>query len=230
MADMDRVRNGIDVTSLEEGPRRVTERTFSLAAAQLARTPDIDLVEDQPLADDWRQVRWDQVIPNRFRWANRADLRPGPHTGALLGWADCTEHPLPNLILWGPTGTGKTYAAITAARAHFDRGLEVGFWPVVELLDGLRPGGDPDLWERLVYKTSILVVDDLGTSKATDWADERLFALVNRRWLDERATVVTTNLDPNGKLAEVLGDRMWSRLCGNDALILGIGGEDRRLP
>lgn len=206
------------------GPIPLDLRVLTIAQRQLATQPSRLTVEDEPLEGNWREARWDH-IPRRFRWARIEDLDTDLHT-EITRWATLPG-PLPNLVLFGPVGTGKTHAAIAAARIRHDAGDEVQFWPIVELLDGLRPGGDLEIWDRAVYDADLLVLDDLGASRATDWTDERLYALVNRRWLDERATIVTTNIDP-GRLPEALGERMASRLLGGAAIAYGLNGRDRR--
>jgi DNA replication protein DnaC len=200
-------------------------RVLSIAARQLAAHPRLGDDEDRALEPTWRESRWDQ-IPNRFRWA-RADRLDEDVAKEVTAWAG-SPGPLPNLVLYGSVGTGKTFAAVAAARLRFDAGDEVAFWPVVELLDGLRPGGDLEVWDQAVYDAQVLILDDLGASRATDWTDERLYALVNRRWLDERPTIVTTNIDP-GQLAVALGERMASRILGAPAVVYGLNGPDRRL-
>jgi DNA replication protein DnaC len=128
-------------------------------------------------------------------------------------------------VLLGPVGTGKTHAAIAAARMRFDCGSEVRFLPIIELLDMLRPGGPDGALEALM-SCELLIVDDLGLQRATDWTDERLDALLNRRWLEQLSTIVTTNLTPDTLLATV-GERSYSRLRDGSVGIT-IAGEDRR--
>lgn len=133
--------------------------------------------------------------------------------------------------------THNSRAAVAACRrSHFHDDQTVDFWPVVELLDHLRPGGPPDALDR-VMGVDVLILDDLGAERPTDWTFERLYALVNRRWLEELPTVATTNLPgsrrtaPTGHdgptLDEVLGDRMFSRLVGG-AVVVRLSGPDRR--
>lgn len=221
-----------------QGAAKLAEKYAGLAAVQLDRCPPLVEVEDGPLPVDWRQARWHAAIPQRFHMADLSFVDEGwPLRDHLVEWANGPgeqapedRRPTPNLLMYGPTGTGKTYAAIAAARQHFLRGAEVAFWPAAELLDGLRPGGPDGLWDRLVVDTDVLVIDDLGAHKSTEWADERLDALVNRRWLDERPVVATTNLTPD-QLAKACGTRLLSRLAdiASGAVVLGMGGEDRRM-
>lgn len=112
--------------------------------------------------------------------------------------------------------------------------VELRCWPVelegdrtdVELLDLLRPGGP----EGALYDLAdleLLILDDLGSERPTEWTAERLYALVNRRWLEERPTIVTSNL-ASGELQQAVGPRVYSRLVGNGSVGIGLSGPDRR--
>jgi len=178
------------------------------------------------LLEERRQLGWARSIPSRFVWATLADFTDQlPEVRDSLH--DWSENPAGrNLVLLGPVGTGKTHAAVAAVRAAHDRGADVAFAPVVELLDELRPGGPEHALAEYAH-ADVLVLDDLGSERPTEWTGERLYALINRRWLEERPTVATTNLDPD-PLREAVGDRVFSRLVGNDAVVLRLTGKDRR--
>lgn len=196
------------------------------AKADAARPPRPDLVGDlaaqraEGLAA-LRAASWAGVVPRRFQAARVTDFAGGV-AAKLAAWS---AEPDRNLVLLGPVGTGKTHAAVAACYEPHLRGLAVAVHPVVELLDLLRPGGPEGAWEHLVA-VDVLVLDDLGTERATDWTGERLGAVVNRRWLEERPIVATTNLEPEA-LEEAVGPRTYSRLVGG-ALGLTLGGNDRR--
>jgi DNA replication protein DnaC len=124
------------------------------------------------------------------------------------------------LVLYGNVGTGKTHLAGAVANELVGRGVPVVFQVVPTLLDHLRatfgPKSEVDHDELFasVKDAGVLVLDDLGTERATDWAREKLFQLVDHRWLRRLPLVVTTNRkreqfrDENGKrLASRLFDR-----------------------
>lgn len=170
---------------------------------------------------------WGRAIPSRFVWANLDDFddQPASIVEALHDWARMPASR--NLVLFGPVGVGKSHAAVAAARpSHFDHGQEVRFLPVVELLDLLRPGGPENALYDLA-DVDLLVLDDLGSERPTEWTAERLYALINRRWLEERPTVATTNLEPD-PLRDAVGERVFSRLVGNGSVPLKLTGKDRR--
>lgn len=192
--------------------------------------PSFDLEDDELTEfraagiDAIRSAAWQRAIPSRFSWAKLDDVPEGSVREALDEWSVAPSGR--NLVLLGPVGVGKTHAAVAACRAAHFGGLSVQFSPLVELLDSLRPGGgDASLWD--LADVDRLIIDDLGSERPTDWTSERLYALVNRRWLEERPTIATTNLEP-AELEEALGPRAFSRLVGNDAVVLRLSGRDRR--
>lgn len=215
-------------------PRRVGASLPELVAAYQADREAIDAdLDAEERADQARRIedqraqRWRDVCPQRFHLAT-AEWVAAEHgltvATTLANWR--RSSPRPNLVLLGPVGTGKTGTAlVTVAPDWFDRGLSIEFWPIVELLDGLRPDGGLEVDQ--LADVDRLIIDDLGSERPTDWTAERLYAVVNRRWLEERPTVVTSNLQPDD-LAEAIGERLFSRLVGDDALIVHLAGRDRR--
>lgn len=186
-----------------------------------AQGPDADAEPEVELSE--AEQRWRRVIPQRFIDAEISQLDNAART-ALCEWVE----QLSNLVLLGPVGTGKTHAAVAALKLANEAGYSIAFSPVVELLDELRPGRDVDSGERLRWLTEVrvLLLDDLGAEKSTEWTHERLYALVNRRWLECRPTIVTSNLTSE-QLAESVDARLYSRLS-DGAIAYRMAGADRR--
>lgn len=170
-----------------------------------------------------RELAWGAEVPSRFRHARLSDFR-GLSGQALATWAEGPT--MGNLVLLGATGAGKSHAAVAACRPAFERGLDVMFTGVVAALDLLKPGGRDRHMEELSM-VDRLILDDIGAERPTEWSTERLYVLVNDRWQEERPMVVTSNLEPD-MLEEHLGRRTFSRLVGNDAVVVQLTGEDRR--
>ena len=108
--------------------------------------------------------------------------------------------------LWfdGPVGTGKTSLAILVAKAAKDVGRSYAVYPVPRLLAEIKRTFDRDASDtylgffRRLCTVDVLVLDDLGAEKQTEWVLEQLYSIVNERWQDRRAIVVTTNIpDPD---------------------------------
>ncbi len=124
---------------------------------------------------------------NSLEWAfNRARQ----YAGSLNGW----------LLLQGGYGCGKTHLAAAIANSVVGMGVPTLFLTVPDLLDTLRfsyDSEDTTFEQRFdeIRNAPLLVLDDFGTQNATAWAQEKLFQVVNFRYINKLPLVVTTNLD-----------------------------------
>lgn len=134
------------------------------------------------------------------------------------------------LLLYGPTGTGKTHLACAMANILIAQGVFTRFLSTVRI-----PRNDQDaileLSNRKVYP--VLVLDDLGAEKLTERALECLFAIIDGRIWGQAAMIVTTNYAPD-KLRAWLnkndagyGDRLVGRLR-QGCTFFPVGGKDWR--
>ncbi|QEC46734.1 AAA family ATPase [Baekduia soli] len=121
------------------------------------------------------------------------------------------------LWLYGPVGTGKTSLAMLVSSAALDAGRSVAIYSLPRLLAEIRttfdddsPGTYTDLLDRLA-SVDLLHIDDVGAEKTSAWVLEQLYALINTRYEDERAVIITTNLERDD-LAEQINERTVSRL------------------
>ncbi|HOU11730.1 MAG TPA: ATP-binding protein [Anaerolineae bacterium] len=123
------------------------------------------------------------------------------------------QHPDGWLLLLGGYGCGKTHLAAAIANVALDKGLPAIFVTVPDLLDYLRAAyapTSPTSYDRRfeeVRTAPLLILDDLGTEHATQWALEKLFQLLNYRYMAHLPTVITTNRD-----LEDMEPRLRSRL------------------
>lgn len=143
-----------------------------------------------------------------------------------------------SLVLTGPTGTGKTHLAVSvlALLAEADRLISPYVMPrgrfvvVPELLDAIKATfryDDADDPLEPLTDVPLLVLDDLGAEKPTEWVFDRLYVLVNHRYNNRLVTVVTTNYSIR-ELDERGYGRMISRLV-EDANVVVLDGPDERL-
>ncbi|MBV7671407.1 ATP-binding protein [Streptomyces halstedii] len=135
-----------------------------------------------------------------------------------------------SLLLLGPTGVGKTHQAYGALRRLAVTGVSATWLTTssADLYAALRPraGVDSETEFRRYAHARLLLVDDLGAAKATEWTEEINFRLVNHRYENQLPTLLTSNVLPK-QLADRLGDRVASRLIEMcDRAV--ITGTDRR--
>ena len=100
------------------------------------------------------------------------------------------------LLLFGNVGTGKSYAAGCIANALIDKEvsvLMVGMSDMVNRMQG-NFGADRDSYMTSLMRPELLILDDLGAERNTSFGKERVFDVINRRWLTGKPMIITTNI------------------------------------
>jgi DNA replication protein DnaC len=188
---------------------------------------------------EWALTRWQTAVPPRYRHATATHP-------AVQAWADrvAADHTAAgSILLTGTTGTGKTHEAYGALRRIAEAGpatYEIRALTAADMYGLLRPNGSPRGAEeelRRLTRVPLLVLDDLGSGKATEWTEEITYRLINERYNACRPTAYTSNLpadsrDQTGQrhgpdLVTALGERIVSRLS-QDTAVVAMTGPDRR--
>jgi len=188
------------VCRTDELQARFRQRLYSLS--QLGRLADLTFDSFRPEGrtgiGDAERTSVDNAFQRARQYAERLD-----------GW----------LLLQGSYGTGKTHLAAAIANQAVANSTPTLFLTVPDLLDLLRASfgaNEMRFDERFdqVRNAPLLVLDDLGTHSATDWAREKLFQIVNYRYVNALPLVLTTNLP----LDRIEG-RLRSRLSDLDRVV-----------
>jgi len=134
------------------------------------------------------------------------------------------------LLLTGSIGVGKTHLAVGILHSLVkEKGFQGLFCDYRELLKEIQHSYNPQVLTteleilRPVFDAEVLVLDELGASKPTDWVWDTVAHILNTRYNDKRTTIITTNypdLPPAGFVAgpqratreETLGDRIGERM------------------
>mgnify|MGYP001428881378 CR=1 FL=1 len=180
-------------------------------------------------------------IPKRYEHCEMASYTtdfPGAH--ASLGLAHLSaskfaqEYDPRNgmgLLIIGKIGTGKTHLAVGIIRElMLGKGVPCLFYDYRELLKQIQNSYNATVQTteldvlRPVFETDVLVLDELGAVKPTEWVWDTVSLILNTRYNDNRTTIITTNFADqpaagvNGSAvqaatrAETLGDRIGERM------------------
>lgn len=174
------------------------------------------------------------TIPVRYAACSRATWTgPWPLPRDLASWPD--PEPDGTLRKWsvlfiGPVGVGKSHAATALFRDCVARSRDGGSWlDVSELLDSIRRAidhGPRSAPEEASYSRGVLLLDDLGAERGTEWTRDCISRLLRYRHRHSLATIVTSNARSVAELSAALDARIVSRFAEGEIALLD--GSDRR--
>ncbi len=100
------------------------------------------------------------------------------------------------LLFWGLAGNGKTFAAACIANALIDQFVDVRmctFGTILNRLPGMS-AREKDEYIKIFRTCDLLILDDFGMERRTDYAREQIFGIIDGRYLAKKPTIITTNL------------------------------------
>lgn len=128
------------------------------------------------------------------------------------------------LILMGTCGVGKTHLAVSILKALTERGFSCFFYEFGSLLKQIQDSYNPNTQSSElkilsnIFDAEILVLDEIGASKPTDWVRDTMAHIINTRYNDKKLTIFTTNYlderksEKDESLEDRIGVRLRSRL------------------
>ncbi|MCB1159951.1 MAG: ATP-binding protein [Leptospiraceae bacterium] len=169
----------------------------------------------------------------RFRFLSSIDFEGDSMISLLAAcdWADELVNHFPDtaywknrkkgMHLWGGTGSGKTLLACAILNELIFRyGIKCRYVKINDFLNSLREtyqktsefhGQERSIGEEFM-SVDVLVIDDFGVQKDTEWANSKLYDLIDSRYEREKTTLLTSNDSPE-EWKERGEGRVYSRLC-----------------
>lgn len=208
--------SGRPCTCLQALLREISCRRLSeLSAMRPMRFEDFDLSYYSDIPDD-------------------TGISPRARMREVLGYCRCYADDFDgrdsSLLLYGPTGVGKTHLSLAIAGRVIEKGYSVVYGPAQKLLHRLekehfgKENGDS---EDVMTVCDLLILDDVGTEFSSAFYQSALYNLINSRMLDTKPTIISTNLSA-AELEHRYGEAITSRITGTFQPLVCTGGDIRR--
>jgi DNA replication protein DnaC len=184
-------------------------------------------------------------IPARYEHCSLSDFHTDfaganktLHSARLAAGRFVEEYPVERtgLMFIGPIGVGKTHLAVGIIRELAYKGIPTLFYDYRELLKEIQNSYNPQVNTtelailRPIFDAEVLVLDELGAVKPTEWVWDTVSHILNTRYNTKRTTIITTNYPDRPPLGaeyegagnlsaakrvmreETLGDRIGERM------------------
>jgi len=161
-------------------------------------------------------------VGDRYLAASFADFVPRQGTEMAMKIAkhyvaNFDEFGRESIMLWGPPGNGKTHIAAIIHNELRAQGKVVVFVSMPDLLGKIKSTfnkNNKESEEQILKALNIcdlLIIDDLGAEKTSDWVEEVIFKIIDNRYRRNKPILATSNVPPQ-QLGEKIGFRAYDRV------------------
>ena len=136
-----------------------------------------------------------------------------------------------NLLIYGDTGVGKTFLTHCIAKELLDLSYFVLYFTAFDFFDLLsrntfqKDAESADM-ASFIYECDLLIIDDLGTELTNSFISSQLFCCINERILNQKATIISTNLTMEDFL-NTYSERTFSRVTSKYTMLKLVGNDIR---
>ena len=141
-------------------------------------------------------------VSDRFQDKRLSDIKDSPKLFEICSsyvnhWEEMKTNGF-GLYLWGNVGTWKTHTASAIANELIEKHLvEVMFVSFSEVANRVRKSFDDSNSDKQLFddmrEVELLVIDDFGMEKPTDWLKEQIFLVINARYENRKPIIITSN-------------------------------------
>ena len=134
------------------------------------------------------------------------------------------------ILFTGGVGTGKTYLACCIANDLIDLGVSCKVTSLPRIINELQGTWDKAGYIQRLNKFDLLVIDDFGTERGTEYGQEQVYNVIDNRLLSGKPVIVTTNLSIKDLMnpTDLTSNRIYSRLLKMTPIRIPCNGESKR--
>lgn len=171
-----------------------------------------------------------RYLKNRFEIDDTPESYPGRLTRRYVDQWQAMSQKGKGLLFLGSPGTGKTFYSCCVANALIDKGIFAFVTNVTEVTRTFKADDDRQKLLSYTSNAALMVLDDLGAERSTEYAIEQLYSIVDQRYRSGKPLIVTTNLTLNqlGKTSELSKQRIYDRILEMCTVRYEFTNENRR--
>lgn len=166
------------------------------------------LKQNSMMASKYRDIKFDKynVIPENRKVLNMAQK--------YVERFSEMEKKNQGLLLYGTVGTGKSFTAACIANELLDKQISVIMTSFVKILQDIRGFDDESKYMDSINSPRLLIIDDLGAERNTDYAMEKVYNIIDSRVRTNKPMILTTNLTLDEMLdtGDVRYQRIYDRI------------------
>ena len=144
-------------------------------------------------------------------------------------WGEMKERGV-GILLFGGVGSGKSFLASCIGNAVLEKRVPVMFTNVPRLLKIMFSSKEPQAVVDALQRYPLLILDDFGVERTTEYSIEQLFTIINSRYESRLPLIVTSNLAPDAlrNSSSVEMRRIYDRILSMCQIPVKLNGESRR--
>jgi len=187
---------------------KIGDRIFNMQSGTRLKEENKRNLDNNKIPERFKNIHFDDLIVTENNKIVIDRLKK-----YALNFLNCKNS---SILLSGKVGTGKTLLACLVLKEILKNGFTGEITTTIDFLDNIKKcynpnGNQEDVYISKLCNANLLILDDIGTEKITEWSYDRIYKIINYRYINKKATIFTSNCSIKG-LYKHLDERLASRI------------------
>jgi len=187
---------------------KIGDRIFNMQSGTRLKEENKRNLDNNKIPERFKNIHFDDLIVTENNKIVIDRLKK-----YALNFLNCKNS---SILLSGKVGTGKTLLACLVLKEILKNGFTGEITTTIDFLDNIKKcynpnGNQEDVYISKLCNANLLILDDIGTEKITEWSYDRIYKIINYRYINKKATIFTSNCSIKG-LYKHLDERLTSRI------------------